>query len=102
MNSIRWTLFLGLLASGMMQFASAGSTGKIYFYGAIVDGGCSFTTGDQKVTSKCDRGGKTVSQVRTLDATQPQAYTLPLSLGQVGTEHIKNDPRLTLMTVTYN
>lgn len=56
MNRIIWVLFLGLLASGMTQFATAGSTGTIHFYGAIVDGGCTFDTGSKQVTSNCERG----------------------------------------------
>ncbi|QLK61814.1 hypothetical protein GE278_13990 [Enterobacteriaceae bacterium Kacie_13] len=102
MNRIKWVLFLGLLASGMTQFATAGNTGTIHFSGAIVDGGCTFNTGSNQVISNCERGGKSVTQVRAVDTQNPQAFNLPLSLGTVTTQQINNDPHLAVMTVTYN
>lgn len=102
MNRIMWVLFLGLLASGMTQFVTAGSTGTIHFYGAIVDGGCTFDTGSKQVTSNCERGSKSVKQVHAVDPQNPQAFNLPLSLGTVTTQSVNNDPHLAVMTVTYN
>lgn len=102
MNRIMWVLFLGLLASGMTQFATAGSTGTIHFYGAIVDGGCTFDTGSNQVTSNCERGSKSVKQVHAVDPQNPKAFKLPLSLGTVTTQSVNNDPHLAVMTVTYN
>lgn len=102
MNRIMWVLFLGLLTSGMTQFATAGSSGTIHFYGAIVDGGCTFDTVNNKVTSKCESGGKTVTEVRAVNTQDPLNYSLPLSLGSVKTEHVNNDPHLAIMTVVYN
>lgn len=102
MNRIKWVLFLGVLASGMTQCVIAGNTGTLHFYGAIVEGGCNFDTGNNKVTSHCERGGKTIRQVRAVDLQNPLAFNLPLSLGTVKTQHINNDPHLALMTVTYN
>lgn len=102
MNRVTCLLFLGVLTSGMTQFALAGSTGTIHFYGAIFDGECRFDTGGNKVTSRCERGGKTVTQVRDVDSQNPLSFNLPLSMGKVSTEYVNHNPRLAIMTVSYN
>ncbi|MBF7996235.1 MULTISPECIES: hypothetical protein [Rahnella] len=102
MNRIKWVLFLGVLASGMMQYASAGSTGTIHFYGAIVEGGCNFKTGGSQLVSSCERGAAKVTQARQISATNPLSFSLPLSLGHVTTQQVNNNPHLALMTVSYN
>ena len=103
MNRITCVLFLGVMASGTIQFASAAATGGIiHITGSIVDGGCHFSAARNAMISDCDRGGKQVRQVHTLNAQNPSSFALPLSLGQVTTRHINNDPRLAVMTVSYN
>lgn len=43
MNRMTSLLFLGIMASGTIQFANAAATGGvIHFTGAIVEGGCNF------------------------------------------------------------
>ncbi|MFU2316606.1 hypothetical protein [Rahnella sp. PCH160] len=102
MSRIKWMLFLGVLASGMMQYASAGSTGTIHFYGAIVEGGCNFKTGGNQLVSKCERGGAQVTEARRISTTNPLSFNLPLSLGHVTTQQVNNNPHLAIMTVSYN
>lgn len=103
MNRMTCLLFLGVMASGTIQFANAAATGgTIHFSGSIVDGGCNFNTARNKVISNCDRGGKQIRQSYTVDAQNPSSFALPLSLGQVTTQHINNDPHLAVMTVSYN
>ncbi|PKE31643.1 hypothetical protein CWS43_06190 [Rahnella sp. AA] len=102
MNRIKWGLFLGVFASGMMQYVSAGSTGTIHFYGAIVDGGCTFNTGGNQLVSHCERGGAQVKQTRQISTTNPLSFNLPLSLGHVTTQQVGNNPHLAIMTVSYN
>ncbi|AVF33775.1 hypothetical protein [Rahnella sikkimica] len=102
MNRTKWMLFLGVLASGMMQYASAGSTGTIHFYGAIVEGGCNFKTGGNQLVSNCERGGAQVTQTRQISTSNPLSFNLPLSLGHVTTQQVNNNPHLAIMTVSYN
>ncbi|RJT46876.1 type 1 fimbrial protein [Rahnella woolbedingensis] len=102
MNRVKWMLFLGVMASGMIPCSYAASSGTIHFYGAIIEGGCSFSNGGNKVTSTCERGTTQLTQVHTLDPRNSSAFSLPLSLGQVTTEHINNNPHLAIMTVSYN
>lgn len=103
MNRMTCLLFLGIMASGTIQFANASATGGIiHFTGSIVEGGCNFRAASNKVISDCDRGGKQVTQAHTLNVQAPSSYALPLSLGQVTTKHINNDPHLAVVTVSYN
>jgi len=102
MNRIKWVLFLGVMASGMTQYANAASGGTIHFSGAIVEGVCSFENGGNKVISDSERGNKKFTQVHSIKANNPLAFSLPLSMGKVTTQYINNNPHLAVMTVTYN
>jgi type 1 fimbria pilin len=102
MNRVKWMLFLGVMASGMASNSFAASSGTIHFYGAIVEEGCSFVNGGNKVTSSCERGANKLTQVHTIAPGASSAFSLPLSMGQVTTEHVNNNPHLAIMTVNYN
>ncbi|UJD88536.1 hypothetical protein FS594_06895 [Rahnella aquatilis] len=103
MNRMTCVLFLGVMASGTIQFATAAASGGIiHFTGAIVDGGCQFNAEQNRVISHCERDGRQIRQVHTVNVHTPSSFALPLSLGKVTTQHINNDPRLAVMTVNYN
>lgn len=102
MNRIKTILFLGVMASGMTQFANAASSGTIHFYGAIVEGGCNFDSGGNKVISQCEQGTSKLTQVHSVNARNLAEFSLPFSKGQVTTQFVNNNPHLAVMTVSYN
>ncbi|CAM3913437.1 hypothetical protein [Rahnella victoriana] len=103
MNRTTCLLFLGVMASGTIQFANAAASGGIiHITGSIVEAGCNFNTARNKVISDCDHGGKQVRQVHALSVDNPSSFSLPMSLGHVTTKQVNNNPHLAVMTVSYN
>lgn len=102
MNRLVMLLFFGFFISGMTQAAITPSSGTLHFYGAIVEDACSLTTTLNGVKTQCFRGGIGIVQNHVMVSRNLPDFSLPMSLGQVTTRHVNNDPHLAIMTVTYN
>lgn len=98
--AVKKLFFVAVLAS-VSSFSLAGSDrGTIHFQGAIVEGGCDFSPGQQNVNITCSEMGKpvtrAVSYANLSDYTSRRDSTLHTDI-----RYLDPNKRLAIVSVTY-